>query len=244
MSRRRAYFSAILCAVIAGPAQALAWEKQWNEAPAIEDSCSTYDARYSEAPLFRIAAKSAANSHETKVYFFSRKESCAKDGSQCTARVKAYLVDGDVVFGGPEDKNFRCVYYGTAKGTIVAGFIPADNLVPFDENEELTQDFLVGTWTNDGNPTIVMTAAGKDKVSAEGEAAWPGLGGQSRHTGEFSAVASPVGKEITFREGDDAYSCKVDLLRRGPYLVAQDNSYCGGLNVRFSGILIKVQGGK
>ena len=178
------------------------------------------------------------------MYFFSRKESCAKDASQCTARMKAYLVDGDVVFGGPEDKHFRCVYYGTAKGTIVAGFIPADNLVPFDESEELTQDFLVGTWTNDGNPTIVITAAGEDKVSAEGEAAWPGLDGQSRHTGEFSAVASPVGKEITFREGDDAYSCKVDLLRRGPYLVAKDNSYCGGMNVRFSGILIKVPGGK
>jgi hypothetical protein len=85
--------------------------------------------------------------------------------------MKAYLVDGDVVFGGPQDKSFRCVYYGTAKGKIVAGF-------------------------------------------------------------------------VAFREGNDAYSCKVDLLRRGPYLVAQDNSYCGGMNVRFSGILMKVRGGK
>jgi hypothetical protein len=227
-----------LGAVTGAPARA--WEKQWNEAPRIEDSCSTYDARYSEAPLFRVAAKSK----QERVYFFSQKVSCAERGSRCPSRTKAYLVDGDVVFGGPEDRNFRCVYYGTANATIVAGFVATDNLVRFAENEDLTRDFLVGTWTYDGNPTIVITAAGNNKVTADGEASWPGVGKQARNTGGFSAVASPSGKEITFREGDDAYSCKVDLLRRGPYLVAQDNAYCGGLNVRFSSILMKLRGGK
>jgi hypothetical protein len=236
MSHKLSCIAMILCVVIGGPAYA--WEKQWNEAPAIQDSCLTYDARYSEAPLFRVTARSK----NEKVYFFSRKIACTQ-GSSCPARTKAYLVDGDLVFGGPEDKNFRCVYYGTAKGTIVAGFLSADNLVPLAENEDLTQDFLVGTWTYEGNPRIVIAAAGHDEVSAEGEAWWRGLG-QSYHTGEFSAVASPAGKEITFREGDDAHSCKVDLLRRGPYLVAKDNSYCGGMNVPFSGILMKVKSGK
>jgi hypothetical protein len=157
---------------------------------------------------------------------------------------ESHLVEGDVVFGGPQDKNFRCVYYGTAKGTIAAGFVSADNLVPFADDEDLTQDFLVGTWTRDGNPKIVITAAGKDRVSAEGEASWPGLGRLATHEGGFSAVASWAGKEITFREGDDAYSCKVDLLRRGQYLVAKDNNYCGGMNVRFLDILVKLRGGK
>lgn len=148
------------------------------------------------------------------------------------------------MFGGPQDKNFRCVYYGTAKGAIAAGFVSGDNLAPSAEDEDLTQDFLVGTWTRDGNPKIVITAIGKDRVSAEGEAAWPGLGRLATHEGGFSAVASWAGKEITFREGDDAHSCKVDLLRRGPYLVAKDNNYCGGMNVRFLDILVKVRGGK
>jgi hypothetical protein len=238
MSHRFSCIFMILCAVIGGPAYA--WEKQWNEAPAIQDSCLSYDGRYSEAPLFRIAAKA-----DPKIHFFTRKESCAeRAGSSCPARMKAYLVDGDVVFGGPEDGNFRCVYYGTAKGTIVAGFIPADNLAPFVENEDLTQDFLVGTWTHAGNPEIVITAVGENKVSADGEASWPGVGKQARNTGGFSAVGSPAGKEITFREGDDTYSYRVALLRRGPYLVAKDNSYCGGMNVRFSGILMKVHAGK
>lgn len=231
-------FICIILCVYACPAWA--WEKQWNEAPAIEDSCVAYDARYAEAPLFRIVAKVGA-----KVYFFTRKEACAeRRGASCAARTKTHLIDGDVVFGGPEDKNFRCVYYGTAKGTIVAGFIPSANLMPLVENEDLTQDFLVGTWTYEENPKIVITAVGENKVRAGGEASWPGVGRQARHTGGFNAVGAPAGKEITFREGDDAYSCKVDLLRRGPYLVAKDNSYCGGMNVRFSGILMKVHGGK
>jgi hypothetical protein len=226
----------ILSAVIATPVHA--WEKQWNEAPAIEDSCAAYDARYSEAPLFRIVAKNS----DAKVNLFSRKVSCTA-GSTCPARMKAYLVDGDVVFGGPEDKNFRCIYYGTAKATIVAGFVSADNLAPFAENENLTLDFLTGTWSYDGNPTIAISAAGKNQVRADGEAWWPARDRPPFHEGNFSAVAAPAGKEITFREGDDD-SCKVDLLRRGPYLVAKDNANCGGMNVRFSGILMKLRGGK
>lgn len=229
--------SVILCALIGTPAGA--WEKQWSEAPAVEDSCLTYNARYSEAPLFRVSTKD----RNDKVYLFLRKIACAQ-GSSCPSRMKAYLVDGDVVFGGPEDKNFRCVYYGSAKGTIVSGFISADNLVPVVENEDLTLDFLLGTWTYDGNPKIVISAAGENKVSADGQAWWPALNVPPYHEGSFSAVASPAGKEITFREGDDTYSCKVDLLRRGPYLIAHDNANCGGMNVRFSGILMKVRAGK
>ncbi len=236
MPRRLSCVSVFLCAVFALPAHA--WEKQWNEAPAIEDSCVAYDARYSEAPLFRIVAKS----QNEKVYLFSRKMACT-EGSSCPTRMKSYLVDGDVVFGGPEDKNFRCIYYGTVQGKIVAGFVAADNLAPFAENEDLTRDFLIGTWSSDGNPTIAIAASGEKAVRAEGEAWWRGLG-DSYHTGSLSAVAAPVGKEITFPEGNDAYSCTVDLLRRGPYLVAKDNSYCGGMNVHFSGILMKVRGGK
>jgi hypothetical protein len=227
-----------LCTVTGTPAHT--WEKQWNEAPRIEDSCSTYDARYSEAPLFRVAAKSK----QERVYFFSQKVSCAERGSRCPSRMKAYLVDGDVVFGGPEDRNFRCVYYGIANATIVAGFVSTDNLVRFAEDRELTQDFLLGTWTYDGNPKIVISPVGKDKVRAKGEAWWPGPRIPPYHEGSFRAVAAPAGKEITFREGEGEYDCKVDFLRRGPYLVAHDNEHCGGANVRFSGILIKLRSGK
>ena len=99
----------ILCAVIGGPAYA--WVKQWNEAPAVEDACLTYDARYSEAPLFRVTAKDK----NEKVYFFSRKLACAQCAS-CPAGMIGYLVVGVVVCGRPEVKYFRFVYFGTTKG--------------------------------------------------------------------------------------------------------------------------------
>ena len=67
------------------------------------------------------------------------------------------------------------------------------------------------------------------------------MGKQARHVGEFSAAASWAGKEISFREGDGEYDCRVDVLRRGPYIVTHDNTNCGGMNVRFSGILMKVR---
>lgn len=86
----------MLCILIGR--RAYAWEKRWNEAPAIEDSCLAYDDRYSEAPLFQVAAKS----NNEKVYFFSRKTACPQ-GSSCPSRMKAYVVDGDVVFGGSID---------------------------------------------------------------------------------------------------------------------------------------------
>jgi hypothetical protein len=237
MLRTLPHLLCILCAVFSAPAGA--WENQWD-APAVQDTCATYDARYSEALLFRIIAKSRGQ----KVYLHSRKAACAESETNCATRMGVYLIDGDVVFGGPEDKSFRCVYYGTRKGTLIAGFVYAGNLVPRAEDEELTQDFLTGTWTHEGNPKIVITPVGKNKVRARGEAAWPGLGEQARHTGTFEAVAQVAGREITFREGDGEYDCKVVLLRRGPYLVANDNEHCGGLNVRFSDILMKLLNGK
>jgi len=200
--------------------------EKWGP-PAVEDTCLTYDARYSSAPLFRIAPKTAGE----KVYLFSRKTP--------SAREKAYLVDGDAVFGGPEDRGFRCVYYGTRTGKLIAGFVPAESLAPYPETEDLTRDFLVGTWSYEGNPEIVITAADENTVSASGTAFWRGLG-QNVHTGEFAAGAAIQGNEITFREGDGDSACQVELLRRGPYLVADDNSNCGGMNVRFSGILMKI----
>lgn len=228
----------LVALALLSPTTGSAWEKQWEE-PAVEDSCDTYDARYSEAPLFRIQATTKG----APVHLYSEKAACAANDT-CAAREKIYLIEGDAVFGGPEDKGFRCVYYGTRKGGIVSGFVPTSNLAAYDESEPLTPAFLIGTWTYEGNPKIVITAAGQGRVKAKGEASWPGVGKDARHTGEFAAEAAIAGKEIKFRTGGDDYDCEVDMLRRGPYLVAVDNSYCGGLNVRFSSILVKLGKGK
>ena len=222
----------LLFAAITTPS--FAWTKQWGT-PAVEDQCLTYDASYSEAPLFQIVTAEK----KEQVHFYSMKVSCTTNTAECkSAQAKAYLIRGDVVFSGPEDKGYRCVYYGTRRGKILAGFIQTKNLAPYLKNENLTRAFLVGIWTYDGNPKITITAVGKDKVKAVGKAYYDGL--NSMNTGEFAATASFSGKEMVFRDGDDSVACIVHLLRRGPYLVAVDNQNCGGHNVSFSSILIKL----
>lgn len=64
------------------------------------------------------------------------------------------------------------------------------------------------------------------------------------HTGEIAGTARPVdgilaftmgkgGKTLPYDAGDE-FTCRVRMLRRGPYLVVHDNNACGGANVSFS----------
>jgi hypothetical protein len=207
------------------------------EQPKIEDDCLTYDDRYSVAPLFKVESLSPAD----KIYLYSKKVDCARDGGDCpTSRKKAYLFKGDIVFAGPEDNGFRCIYYGNNKGKLTAGFIPVKRLLPYSEKEELGQEFLLGKWTNENNPKISIKSGGPGKVIAEGHAYWGS--GDNVHTGDFeSAPTSFSGKEVVFRGGEDSDDCAVTMRRRGPYMVVRDNSKCGGMNVRFWGILMKLK---
>ena len=64
-----------------------------------------------------------------------------------------------------------------------------------------------------------------------GDAVWHGLG-QNVHTGEFSGKATPAGNRGHYVEGE----CTIDFALIGNFLVLNDNSQCGGVNVRFWGI--------
>lgn len=203
--------------------------------PKVEDQCLSYDSAYESAPLFVV--KPGAGRH--RVYLYRRKQLCPDD-KPCAARQKAYLVSGDVVFAGPPDRNFRCVYYGTTKGRIVAGFIAADSLAPFVEKDGLSTDFLIGIWNYEAD-SIQIKAAGAGQVSGEGQATYQTA--ETVNEGEFSAKTPIVAgqTELVFKQSDDEYSCIVKLYRRGPYLLAADNGNCGGLNVTFNGIYTKAQ---
>jgi hypothetical protein len=133
---------------------------------------------------------------------------------------------------------YRCAYFGTAKGDIVAGFLPTDALEATSNDGRLDAAFLSGTWTMLGeNPITFTRPAGGTAVHATGKGLWSGRAGVV-HTGSFSARGEPEGDSATFR-GPGVVSCEVTVRRRGPYLVASDNSQCGGMNVRFQGIYVR-----
>jgi hypothetical protein len=206
-----------------------------DEQPKVEQECLSYDSAYENAPLFVVKSDLGAE----RAYLYKQTQLCPKD-KPCGSRQKAYLIGGDVVFAGPPNRGFRCVYYGSSNGKIVAGFIPAENLKAIAEDNGMSIDFLIGTWKYESN-SIEIKASAAEKVSGDGQAYYQTA--ETVNEGSFSAQAPLAAgqKELVFKEGNDESSCVVKLHRRGPYLVASDNNNCGGLNVSFSGIYTKAR---
>jgi hypothetical protein len=195
-----------------------------------DEICATYAASYEDAPLMQVKSGIPGN----KVHLQSKAESCPPAPKACASRQRAYLVPGDKVFAGPELRGFRCAYYGTAKGDIVAGFLPASTLESAQDDGDLSVAFLSGTWTMLGGNPITFTPAGDNEVEAKGNATWQGPPGVV-HYGSFSARAQLQANLSEFRSAN----CEVKIRRRGPYLIVGDNGECGGMNVHFEGIYVK-----
>jgi hypothetical protein len=174
----------------------------------------------------------------TKTAFQSEATPCPTTG-ECAARKKAYLVAGDAVFASAEKSGFRCAYYGDAKGNLVAGFLRSQDLAEFKEDRvPLTQDFLKGKWKNEDND-LTFAERKPGFMHLTGHAQWSN--GETTHEGEVNAEGKINGNQTFFREGlDEETDCTIRVIRRGPYLILGDNSLCGGVNVRFSGIYVKV----
>ena len=196
-------------------------------APDIEASCETYDAKYEVAPMMLVHPAAG----DARVFLQKAAKACPAIGA-CAQRQKAFLIEGDQVLVSKVKDGFRCAYYGTAGGNLIAGFLPDSALAPAQENNQLTPDFLVGTWHN-GTDTVKIASHGQGKVHASGNATWQGAG--DPHEGSFEADALVSGTHLAFK--DDA--CEVQVQRRGNYLLLDDNSACGGMNVRFMGIYVR-----
>ncbi len=206
--------------------------QEWaGDPPKIEESCEPADDRYAVAPLFRIMPARPGD----RVHLLARKQPCA-EGAPCPHRRRSYLVGGDVVFGGPEDRGFRCVYFGSRRAALVTGFVPARLLAPMEPEAALSRAFLIGTWRRDVASGFVIRADGAAGIAVSGSGYWKGM--SSVNVGEFSAKAASVASPLlVLREEDDG--CTVVIERRGPYLLVNDNARCGGHNVRFVGIYIR-----
>ena len=209
-----------------------------QEQPKVEDTCLSYESEYESAPLFAI--KPAAG--QQRVYMYKATRLCSND-KPCASRQKSFLVSGDVVFAGPPDKGFRCAYYGSAKGKIIAGFVPVENLESFTEDDALSLDFISGDWNYEDDSIDIKPGSG-NQVSADGQAYYKTDLTVNEGSLSATAILTAGQKSLTFKEGNDETSCVVVLHRRGPYLVASDNGNCGGLNVSFSGIYTKARKAK
>ena len=116
-----------------------------------------------------------------------------------------------------------------------AGWVPQGRIAPAALSVDPAPPLAawVGTWRQYDNK-FVLTRAG-DRLSAKGEAYWPGKSIMPANDGEFSGTATPSGRRLHFA----ADPCLVNLILAGEFLFVDDNRMCGGHNASFSGIFIR-----
>lgn len=169
---------------------------------------------------------------------------CPSEDAVC--RGKSYLLPGDLVVTARSFNGYRCILYRNGKNVAgSAGYAPEGRLEA-PPSAPVTQKDWLGVWRM-GDDSITLRAK-RDKLSASGEAYWPSANPSPReapggpHTGEMSGVATPKGNFVAFADSED--ECHVSLTLLPPFLLAHDDTHCGGANVRFDGVYMRAQAKK
>jgi hypothetical protein len=195
-------------------------------------------------------------STEARVNFIAgrseRMPACPSAESSC--RLKAYLVPGDEVLvdtaGGP----YVCTFFKSQGGTETRGWLPRA-AVQVTPSEPMPLRQWDGKWRRDREAEIVIKST-QNELDVSGNAMW-GSSDRERvkrgavHVGELSGKGKPRGQMLalgwdpdrsTFsRRKDEAPDdCAAKLELYGRYLVVEDNRGCGGINVSFGGIYVRV----
>jgi hypothetical protein len=163
-------------------------------------------------------------------------------------RLTSYLVPGDRVLVGSGIDGYRCVTFRSTDGRQTSGFLSSAALVDQSTASPALADWA-GRWVRDDETSITIKVKGA-ALSLSGQATW-GAHDPERvkrggvNTGEIDTVATPRGSLIAIGSGYDGASppdvtkvddCRARLRLFGPYLVIEDNTGCGGMNVSFTGV--------
>lgn len=187
---------------------------------------------FPKSKQFRLAKVVGMNA--TRAYFFN------DDSDECpnvlleNCKEKSYLIPGDQLAVAKTHGKFICGWYSPAKGSPTVGWLLLSDLEITAPDTAPSPEKWAGTWKQSwGQSSDFITIKNETTGSLRmhGEASWTGITG-SVHIGNFNGNTKPQGNQVTL----DDDMCKVNLILLGDYLVANDNSYCGGANVRFNGV--------
>lgn len=201
----------------------------------------------SEAPPPVLAE---IGSGEGRVSFYrdgSDLKGCPAMTAAC--RAKAFVVPGDRVIQARTERGFACVDYIGRKGADRAGWLAADRVIPTVVAPVAIGDWL-GDWSREEASITIKAGKATGTLSVHGDATYGSLDPDrvkrgAVNVGEIDGVRAPDGPALSFAVGDKATlpvdkaeegDCKVWLRRLGPYLLADDNLLCGGMNVSFRGV--------
>ena len=188
------------------------------------------------------------------------KPQCPSDAAACQR--KAFVVPEDEVLVLPSRDGFACTSFiapgaKKVKGTFpeTHGYLPAGALTPVRMEFPATAAWL-GTWTRSAEAEITILPGMRGQLMVKGEATFGALdpGRIKRgavNMGELEGHTAPRGNMLALGEGydgtkalyddTDRSDCKARLRLYGRYLVVEDNLGCGGMNVSFSGIYVRLK---
>ena len=183
---------------------------------------------------FKIGKVKSGPKAAKKVYFYNDYADDCPTSEKC--REKSYIVPGNEVIVSRVYKSFACSWYIPAKGIGTTGWIPLADLEISEVNKKPPIRSWLGDWEFADNSISFTENKLAGYLNVTGEAYWHGLG-DNVHIGELDGREMPVGNIINFGSADtDEYACKATIRLIGNFLVVDDNSNCGGMNVRFNGV--------
>jgi len=169
---------------------------------------------------------------------------CLTQAVKCSS--KAYVVPGnDVLVTGDPVSGHVCTAFSSPQGAVTIGWLPEAELA----SAAATSDDWTGNWHRTEADLAIHPASG-GTLHVQGDATW-GMTDPERvkrggvNVGTIDATIAPRDGTLAFTVGTDATlpyakgeedDCRVTLTRRGPYLLARDNTNCGGHNVTFTGL--------
>ena len=160
-----------------------------------------------------------------------RPKACPAHTAAC--QKKSYLVAGDLVLLGKTQGDFTCVDYQSllaTKQVWTIGWLPSAALTPVAPMLAPKTSDWVGTWYHPGG-SIEIKSGKRDILDVEG-----GMRADRKRFSQWRVQGAGYTQErhcgvCRRREG-----CRVRLQRIGPWLLAVDNSGCGGAGVTFTGL--------
>jgi hypothetical protein len=192
---------------------------------------------------------------EARLYFIAgaSRRNCPSAERAC--KLRAYLVPGDEVLVDAAEGPYVCAFFKPQRGTETRAWLPRVAL-QIASPEAAPARQWAGKWERDREAQIVIKSTGKD-VEVSGSAMWGSYDPQrvrrgAVHVGDLEGKGRPRGQILAigydpdrsgFPPGKDEppENCAAKLELYGRYLVVEDNRGCGGLNVSFTGIYVRVK---
>ncbi len=168
-----------------------------------------------------------------RIHFLNDDDGCPSPEVKC--ETKSYLITGDQVLVSRKYGSWICAWYQPRKGSETVGWLPADKLLmSAPPAAPPALESWIGSWKYYDQELNIRRDSKSGFLKVKGAALWHGLG-DNVHVGGVDAVGQPQGYKLFLTEEE----CQVSLKLVGDYIIASDNSECGGVNVRFNGVYRK-----